>query len=78
MFVNYNMDNSLGTLYNSNQAYYVGGTLIPLLSLRLRCPQYFLGRNYFSDPSIGDFSVTYTKAGGFNGDTIDGLYSLVL
>lgn len=47
-------------------------------SLGVNVSNVFTGRNYFSDPSIGDFSVTYTKAGGVNGDTTDGLHSPVL
>jgi len=30
------------------------------------------GRQYFNQPHIGDFSVTFTKAGGVNGDKQDG------
>jgi len=39
---------------------------------------YLAGRQYFSDPKLGDFSITYTKAGGVDGDTTDGLHSPVL
>ena len=36
------------------------------------------GRQYFHMDQIGDFSVTYSKAGGVDGDTTDGLHSPVL
>ena len=36
------------------------------------------GRQYFHMDQLGDFSVTYSKAGGVNGDTTDGLHSPVL
>lgn len=37
-----------------------------------------LGRQYFNDPLIGDYSITYTQAGGVNGNTQDGLHHPIL
>jgi hypothetical protein len=39
---------------------------------------YLNGRQFFNDPRIGDFSITFTKAGGVDGDTKDGLHSPIL
>lgn len=36
------------------------------------------GRQFFHDDHIGDFSVTFSKAGGVNGDTSDGLHTPIL
>lgn len=36
------------------------------------------GRQYFDNADIGRFSITFTKAGGVNGDTQDGLHSPVI
>ncbi|ORY58227.1 uncharacterized protein BCR38DRAFT_478034 [Pseudomassariella vexata] len=33
---------------------------------------YLGGRQFFTDPDLGDFSVTFTKAGGVDGNTQDG------
>lgn len=37
---------------------------------------YLGGVQYFTDPDLGDFSVTMTQAGGVNGNTQDGYASL--
>lgn len=39
---------------------------------------YLGGRQYFTDPRIGDFSITFSAAGGKNGDTEDGLHNPLL
>lgn len=39
---------------------------------------YLNGRQYFSDPNIGDFSVEFSEAGGVNGNTEDGLHTPIL
>lgn len=39
---------------------------------------YHLGRQYFNDPLIGDYSINYTQAGGVNGNTQDGLHHPIL
>ncbi len=36
------------------------------------------GVNYFTDPDIGDFTVEFSKAGGKNGDTVDGLHNPIV
>ena len=41
-------------------------------------PRLIPGRQYFSHPSVGDLSITYTKAGGKNGDTTEGLHSPII
>lgn len=33
---------------------------------------YLGGQQWFDHPKIGHFSITFTKAGGVNGDTYDG------
>ncbi|KAL8796249.1 MAG: hypothetical protein Q9195_001364 [Heterodermia aff. obscurata] len=35
---------------------------------------YLNGRQFFTDPHIGDFSIEFTQAGGINGNTEDGLH----
>lgn len=37
-----------------------------------------VGRQFFHDDHIGDFSVTFSRAGGVNGDTADGLHTPIL
>ncbi|KAK3176434.1 hypothetical protein OEA41_007757 [Lepraria neglecta] len=39
---------------------------------------YLGGRQYFTNPHIGDLSITFSKAGGVDGDTEDGLHSPIL
>lgn len=39
---------------------------------------YYLGRQYFDDPNIGDYSITFTQAGGVDGNTEDGLHHPIL
>ena len=36
------------------------------------------GVNHFTDPNIGDFTVEFSKAGGKNGDTVDGLHNPIV
>ena len=36
------------------------------------------GVNYFTDPDIGDFSIEFSKAGGKNGNTVDGLHDPIV
>lgn len=39
---------------------------------------YLGGRQYFSHPDVGDFSITYSKAGGKDGNKEDGLHDPIL
>ena len=54
---------------NSRVADFLELILINLLST---------GVNYFTDPDIGDFSVEFSKAGGKNGNTVDGLHDPIV
>ena len=39
---------------------------------------YLGGRQYFHDDRVGDFSITWSQAGGVNGNTEDGLHHPIL